>query len=101
MPNKILDVVHNSVKSLHDAGIVNSTTMREFNELCLAAAEPLSKTAIKQIRLKEKVSQPIFAKYLNVHPSTVKQWESGEKRPSGPALRLLHVVEHHGLQVIA
>ena len=101
MPNKkILDMVHESAKSLHDAGIVDSLTMKKFDELCLPPAEPLSKTAIKQIRLREKMSQPIFAKCLNVSPSTIKQWETGEKKPNGAALRLLHIVQDHGLTII-
>lgn len=44
---------------------------------------------IKKIRLPEKISQPVFASFLSVSPSTVKKWETGEKIPSGIALRLL------------
>jgi len=47
------------------------------------------------------VSQPGFARYLNTSESTVQKWESGAKRPSGMALKLLAVVEKHGLKVLA
>jgi DNA-binding transcriptional regulator YiaG len=47
------------------------------------------------------VSQPVFARYLNTSESTVQKWESGAKRPSGMALKLLAVVEKHGLKVLA
>jgi DNA-binding transcriptional regulator YiaG len=47
------------------------------------------------------VSQPVFARYLNTSASTVQKWESGAKRPSGMALKLLAVVEKHGLKVLA
>ena len=47
------------------------------------------------------VSQPVFARYLNTSASTVKQWESGEKRPSGMALKLLSIVKKHGLEILA
>jgi len=100
MGSKILNTIHDSVNSLHQAGIVDSTTMRKFDKLCLERIEPLPKTAIKNLRLREKVSQPVFAQYLNVSSSTVKQWETGDKHPSGAALRLLHVVEKHGLDWI-
>ena len=46
------------------------------------------------------VSQPVFARYLNTSASTVQKWESGAKRPSGMALKLLAVVEKHGLKVL-
>jgi len=48
-----------------------------------------------------KVSQSVFAFYLNTSTSTVAQWERGDKRPSGIAARLLQIVQKHGLAVIA
>ena len=44
--------------------------------------------------------QPVFARYLNTSESTVQKWETGQKRPSGMALKLLHIVEKHGLEVL-
>lgn len=98
--SKIIDDALDSVKNLYEAGIVDIKTMRKFEDLALEPTKSLSKTAIKNIRLREKVSQPIFAHYLNVSPSTVKKWESGEKNPSGAALKLLHVVNDHGLNIL-
>jgi putative transcriptional regulator len=31
----------------------------------------------------------------------VSQWERGEKKPSGPSLKLLSLVKHKGLKTIA
>lgn len=56
---------------------------------------------IKGIRERAHVSQPVFARYLNTSESTVQKWESGSKQPSGMALKLLAVVEKHGLGVLA
>jgi putative transcriptional regulator len=98
--SRILESVHDAAKDLHDAGVMDARTMREFDALCIEPAKPLSKSAIKKIRLSQNVSQPIFAAYLNVSPSAVKQWESGEKKPSGAALRLLHLIETHGLDIL-
>ena len=56
---------------------------------------------IKQIRERNKVSQPVFARYLNTSESTVEKWETGAKRPSGMALKLLSIVEKHGLDMLA
>jgi len=100
MSSKILKAVHETAKNLHDAGIMNTITMREFDMLCLKPARKMTPNQIKKVRLKEKISQPVFALFLNVSPSTIKKWETGEKIPSGVALRLLNVVEHRGLDII-
>jgi DNA-binding transcriptional regulator YiaG len=56
---------------------------------------------IKQIRERSHVSQSVFARYLNTSASTIKQWELGEKQPSGMALKLLSIVQKHGLEILA
>lgn len=100
MSSKILKAIHDSAKSLHDAGIMNIITMREFDALCLEPIKKMTPNQIKKIRLKERISQPVFASFLNVSPSTVKKWETGEKVPSGIALRMLNIVDHKGLSII-
>ncbi len=45
------------------------------------------------------VSQPVFASYLNISESTVQKWETGAKHPNGAALRLLSLVDQHGLAI--
>ena len=39
--------------------------------------------------------------YLNTTESTVQKWETGANRPSGMALKLLNIVQKHGLKVLA
>jgi putative transcriptional regulator len=56
---------------------------------------------VKKIRQSQKVSQPVFARYLNTSKSTVEKWETGAQKPSGIALKLLTIVEKHGLDVFA
>ena len=75
--------------------------MREFDESCLAAPPVIAPKQIKRIREQARVSQPVFARYLNTSESTVQKWEAGTKRPSGMALKLLAVVEKLGLKVLA
>lgn len=60
----------------------------------------LSPEEIRAIREREQVSQPVFARYLNVSKNLVSDLERGVKRPSGPALRLLSVVRKNGLRAI-
>lgn len=96
----ILEVVHETAEGLYDSNIIDATTMREFDELCLPPVKDLSAKEIKNIRLREKVSQPVFAKFLNTTPSTIRQWEQGEKHPRGTSLRLLNLVAEKGLAFI-
>ncbi len=95
-----MEVVYESAKGLHDAGLMDVKTMRTFDEMCLPHVRQLSPREIKNIRLREKISQPVFAEYLNASPSTVKKWETGEKHPTGPALKLLNIVAEKGLSAL-
>lgn len=99
--SEIAAAVHEMVEGFHDAGLVDKQTMREFDVSCLAAAEQLPPEEIKALREREQVSQPVFARYLNVSKNLVSDWERGIKRPGGPALRLLWVVKKKGLRAIA
>lgn len=100
MKKSILEVVHESAEGLYDAGLVDGTTMHEFNAMCLTPVESLSPREIKTLRLREKVSQGVFALYLNTSVSTVQQWERGEKHPRGIALKMLNIVSKKGLDAI-
>ena len=75
--------------------------MRKFDESCIAKTPTFEATQIKQIRERAKVSQPIFAMYLNTSESTIQKWEAGTKKPSGMALKLLDIVHKHGIGVLA
>ncbi|MBY0544902.1 MAG: DNA-binding transcriptional regulator [Gammaproteobacteria bacterium] len=101
MKQSILEMVHTSANGLYEAGLVDTTTMREFDALCLPPVKNLTPSEIKKIRLREKLSQAVFAMYLNISPSTVKKWETGEKHPSGASLKLLNLVYQHGLSIVA
>jgi putative transcriptional regulator len=93
--------IHDTAEGLYEVGIIDKRTMREFDESCLAPAEPLAPEEIRAIREREQVSQPVFARYLNVSKNLVSDWERGAKRPGGPALRLLTIVRRKGLEAIA
>ena len=98
--SRVREGIHASATALYKVGAIDQATMREFDESCLAVPPAIAPAQIKQLREKSHVSQPVFARYLNTSASTVKQWETGAKRPSGMALKLLAVVQKHGLQVL-
>lgn len=93
--------VHEMMEGLHEAGSIEKRTMREFDEACLAPAQLLSPEEIRAIREAEHVSQPVFARYLNVSKNLVSDWERGAKKPGGPALRLLSIIRRNGLDAVA
>ena len=96
----ILDAVHETANGLHKAGVMDMVTLREFDRLCLPRIEPLEPSQIKQIRESSRVSQAVFAATLNTSLSTVQKWEIGQKRPTGTALKLLHLVQKRGLDSV-
>jgi putative transcriptional regulator len=93
--------IHETMQALRDVGAIDRQTMREFDETCLTPIEPLSPEEIRELRLREHISQPVFARYLNVSKNLVSDWERGIKKPGGPALRLLTVIQSKGLMAIA
>jgi len=99
--SSILEAVHETAQGLHKAGVMDQVTLREFDRLCLPPVEPLQPEQIKQIRENSRVSQAVFARLLNTSTSTVQKWEIGQKRPTGTALKLLHVVQERGLEIVA
>ncbi|MGQ0456253.1 MAG: helix-turn-helix domain-containing protein [Hyphomicrobium sp.] len=95
-----LAVAHKTAAGLHRAGVIDKGTMREFDASCLTTVEELSPKAIQTIRERTGVSQAVFASYLNVKAKLVSEWERGEKKPSGPSLKLLSLVKSKGLEAI-
>jgi len=93
--------VHETMEALHKVGAIDKQTMRRFDEACLTPVQPLTPRQIRALRERERVSQTVFANYLNVTPNLVSKWERGEKKPSGPALKLLSLVEKHGITAVA
>ena len=99
--SEALAAVHEMMEGLHEAGSIDKLTLRAFDEACLEPASALAPEEIRAIREAEHVSRGVFARYLNVSKNLVSDWERGQKRPGGPALRLLTIVRKHGLAALA
>jgi len=94
------EAIHSSASALYKVGAISKETMRSYDTSCLAVPKSLEPRQIKSLRERNHVSQPVFARYLNPRESTVEKWETGAKRPSGVALKLLAVVQKHGLKIL-
>jgi putative transcriptional regulator len=73
MSESILEVVHQTAQGLHKAGVMNVTNSGEIESLCLPPVKSFTANQIKRLRQQYKVSQPIFAEYLNISASTVQK----------------------------
>jgi putative transcriptional regulator len=93
--------IHENAQALFEIGAIDKKTMKDFDETCLEPVQTFTAEQIKALRERERVSQPVFASYLNVTKGMVSAWERGIKSPSGPALRLLSLVDKNGLETIA
>ena len=100
MAKQIFKAVHETAKGLHKAGVMDAMTLRDFDALCLPPVKHYSATDIRHIRERNKASQSVFAAYLNISPSTIQKWEQGQKRPNGPSLKLLNLVDRKGLEAL-
>lgn len=77
---------------------LEKTTMRMLGRDALPKVADLSPAEIAKVREQVGLSQAVLAGYLNVAVNTVSQWERGERRPTGAALKLLHVVKRAGIE---
>jgi putative transcriptional regulator len=99
--SEALAAIRETASDLFEAGLIDKTTMRRFDESCLTPVRAFTPEEIRALREREQVSQVVFAHHLNVSKESVSQWERGAKRPAGPSLKLLSLVEKKGLASIA
>ena len=97
----LLAAVQEPARALSRVGAMDQVTLRDFEQLNVPPVRPLKPDEIKRIRENSHVSQAVFARLLNTSLSTVQKWEIGQKRPAGTALKLLHLVQKRGLEIIA
>lgn len=98
--SRILGEVLESVEGLHRAGIITKRQLAEFEALCHAKPDEMPPQRIKSLRESINLSQAVFASVLNISVSTVQKWEVGDKKPSGPSLKLLDLIERKGLDAV-
>ena len=88
--NEILEALNDVLEHVKGKKTLRSTTIRIPPEIAFMPPEE-----VERIRKKMNVSQALFAKMLNVPLVTAKSWESGTRKPSGAALRLLQLVKEN------
>jgi len=96
----ILEAVHETARDLHRLGFIDKRKMRKFDALCLEPLPTYDSARIRALRTQFNLSQAVLAGVLNTSVSTVRKWEQGDKRPSGPSLKLLDLMQRKGLEAV-
>lgn len=97
----LTQAIHETAQDLYTSGVMTEVTMREFDAMCLPRIKHYTPNQIKKIRSRHKISQSVFAAYLNTTSSTIQKWEQGQKKPSNIALKLLNLIDKHGISLLA
>ncbi len=94
MRESIKNAIAETVQDLIDSGIKTSFTEKELNKLGVEIPKVYLKShQIKEIRENMNLSQAVFARLLNVSPSSIRQWEQGKRQPTGATGVLLDLLQ--------
>lgn len=98
--SRIIEEMQETFADLKKSGVINKRQIAQFDALKTLEVKSIQPRAIKQLRTKENLSQAVFAIVLNTSTSTIQKWESGEKKPSGPSLKLLSILKNKGIEAL-
>ncbi len=100
--SRMLKELLETAQGLHAHGVMSKLDMAHVQALCEAPPAYPPERVVNIRTSIAKVSQSVFASFLNVSVSTVQKWESptAAKHPSGAAAKLLQIVEKKGLQAL-
>ena len=94
MRDSIKKAIGETVQDMLNSGIKTSFTKKELDSLGIKIPEiQLTTFQIKAIREQMNLSQTVFARLLNVSPSSIRQWEQGKRKPTGSTKVLLELLE--------
>jgi putative transcriptional regulator len=96
----IFEAVYETASDLHALGFIDQRKMRKFDVLCQEPIVDYDSKKIRALRDRFKLSQAVLASVLNTSLSTIRQWEIGDKHPSGPSQKLLNLLERKGLEAL-
>jgi putative transcriptional regulator len=89
---------------MRKAGLMDRVSHEKITLRHLGARKPsvapVTGPQIRAMRQRAKLSQAVFAHYLNLTVGYVSQLERGAKQPTGAALALLNVIKRKGIEAI-
>lgn len=91
-----LQAAYEMASDLHESGVMDDLTMAKINVMRFPAEKKFSAAEVRQIRASTKMSQSMFANFLNVTKSSVVKWESGIRNPRNSSVRILQFLSDNG-----
>jgi putative transcriptional regulator len=82
------------------ASLLRLGDARVFDSSSVPTIIEFTPETVRKLREREGASQAVMAAHLGVATKTLGQWERGQRKPEGPAARLLTLVQAHGLQYL-
>jgi putative transcriptional regulator len=98
--SRILDEIREGAQGLYEIGLISRQRLDLYQALCELDSAAMSPAHIRALRRKTHLSQAVFAAVLNTSVSTVQKWEIGDKKPSGPSLKLLNLIQRKGIEAV-
>ncbi|WP_133134175.1 helix-turn-helix domain-containing protein [Legionella rubrilucens] len=95
--SNVQDTINDLAQGLYRADVIDKKTLRNLTDEDLPVLHEFTGEEIQQLRIKQKLSQSVFAKYLNVSPAMIRGLEQGKRHAHGAILKLLNIVERHGI----
>lgn len=104
-PSRLAKALLETADGMRKAGLLDKAThekitLRHLGPQTTPKVTPMTGAQIRKLRARAKMSQAVFARYLNLTVGYVSQLERGTKQPTGAALALLNVIERKGIEAL-
>ena len=104
-PSRLAKALLETAEGMRKSGLLDRATydkitLRHLGPKDTPKVAPITAEQIRAIRERAKMSQAVFARYLNLTVGYVSQLERGAKQPTGAALALLNVIKRKGIEAI-
>ena len=100
--SRMLRELLETAEGLNAYGVVSKADMAFVRTVCKEPPAYPPERVVKVRTRTAKMSQSVFASFMNVRVSTVQKWESpaAAKQPSGAAVKLLQLLECKGVEAL-
>lgn len=100
--DRILAEMVETAADLNRHGLMSKEDMAELSVLCDAPPTYTAERVAEVRTVMARMTQSVFAGFLNVSVSAVQKWESPNsgKHPTGAAAKLIQIIEKKGVEAI-
>lgn len=98
--SELQKTINDIARGLHKAEMIELKTLRDLEDDELPVLNEYTGEEIQALRKKQKLSQAVFAKYLNISPATIRSLEQGKRHPHGAILKLLNIIDRNGISTL-